>query len=304
MILYLCNGSGDMIHCKHIEKEAIIDTKWKHKDRARRKLEQKLFLCGEKFSRFALGAWSKSVQQYDVIIIEALIANIPLIQYVKKHACSGTRIILWHWNKIFKNSILPEDPICSGCELWSFDPDDCKQYGMKFNTQYFDSAWVTYRPAPLKRDVWFIGGDKNRATYLQELARTFAKLGLKSEIHIVADKTSDFRNGVIYKKNLCYKQALYELQCSKAALDISRNGQTGLTLRPMEAMFLEKKLITNNQKIMECPFYSPKNVFVIGVDEWKMLPKLLEEPFDRSIRAELDYYEVANWINRFGEDNV
>ena len=45
---------------------------------------------------------------------------------------------------------------------------------------------------------------------------------------------------------------------SDVLLDITDGGQTALTLRPYEAIVYNKRLLTNNQSILDFEFYDPR----------------------------------------------
>lgn len=298
MILYLCNGNNDMIRPKIVGQEAAIDTKWRHEDRVRRKIEKLLFEKFDVKAHCIFGHWEKRIHEYDTIVIEALKANSKLIEYVKNRAKKGTRIILWHWNKMYPSEIYPDDPICEGCELWSFDPDDCKEYGMRYNTQYYDKENCKFAPkVKIKYDVWFVGADKGRLNKLLQLQEEMCAHGVKCKFHIT--RSSESKPGYQYQKSISYAQNLSFLAESKAVLDFPKEGQKGLTMRPLEALFHHKKVITTSKIIKEHGFYTPNNIFIIGYDSWERIHDFLNSPFDESIKSDLEYYEVKNWIKRF-----
>lgn len=134
---------------------------------------------------------------------------------------------------------------------------------------------------------------------LLQVKHTLKSLGLSVDLYVVSDSTSPTLQKAYALKALPYKETLYELQRSRAVLDIPAAGQSGLTLRPLEAMFFQKKLITSNKDIKHYPFYSKQNIFILGEDAFDTLPKLLASPFDRSILPFLSEYTVSQWIKRF-----
>lgn len=54
---------------------------------------------------------------------------------------------------------------------------------------------------------------------------------------------------------------------SRAVLDICHSSQSGLTMRTIESIGLDKKLITNNSLVKEEPFYTPDMITVFNEDE-------------------------------------
>lgn len=84
-------------------------------------------------------------------------------------------------------------------------------------------------------------------------------------------------------------------------LDLSQRGQTALTLRAMEAIFFQRKLITNNAEVCKFDFYNPNNILVIDPDNIDKL-KIVEfiegsfQPYSDEYLSEFDY---ENWVKMF-----
>ena len=87
-----------------------------------------------------------------------------------------------------------------------------------------------------------------------------------------------------------------------AAYGILQDGQTAMTLRTMEAIFLGKKLITDNRYIAQADFYNEANIFILPDDPTKLdeaaFLKFLEAdfvPYDDEI---LKRYDISGWMSR------
>ena len=78
-----------------------------------------------------------------------------------------------------------------------------------------------------------------------------------------------------------------------------KNGQEGLTLRVLEALFYSKKLITNNKNIKKYDFYNPNNIFIWGVDDEKNLLNFINSDYITIEENILNRYSYDSWINRF-----
>ena len=86
---------------------------------------------------------------------------------------------------------------------------------------------------------------------------------------------------------------------SKAILDIVQENQTGITIRPLEALFFHKKLITNNKNIVSYKFYCQNNIFIIGKDDINTLKEFMELPWLEIDKEVSDFYTFPKWIERF-----
>lgn len=297
MYLYLCNGTNDIICAGKRANDIEVQPIYRHNTKLLKWVDKFVVYNFPASSKAFLGKWTTEIDHYDVIIIEALKAKKKIIEYIHQHASYKTRVILWHWNTIFESSIQPNDPICKGCELWSFDPEDCRKYGMHFNTQYYDSLRCEQRHHKIEQDVWFVGADKGRLTQLRQIQQEFEKRKISHKFHITKDGASDEKYP--YKKSIPYCRSLKELIKSKAVLDVPKKNQNGLTLRPLEAMFHQKKLITTNAKIKSYDFYCSDNIFVIGEDSWESLADFINSPFNTSVKSVLQKYDIVEWMHRF-----
>lgn len=247
--------------------------------------------------------WDKEAKKSDLIILLDTGNAKYLLPYLKKKY-KDSKIILWYWNPVSK-SIDPSDVDYEDIEVWSFDPEDCKKYGFKYNTQFFVNSNIerAVKCNLDEFDVFFIGTDKGRHGELIKLKELFDSIGAKYHFHIVGDTQKEipgFESN--YLKPLSYFQLLgYDIR-SKVIVDIVSEGQNGLTLRPLEAMFLNKKLITNFKKIKEYDFYDPQNIFILGVDDPADLKKFIFSDYkyvDEKIKLS---YDITAWLSRFDDE--
>ena len=79
--------------------------------------------------------WKKGLSSIKTVIFFAPQKRTCAVRYIKK-ANKNIRIIYWYWNPAFRSG-LPSSDLSNKAELWSFDPDDCLKYNMRFNTTFF-----------------------------------------------------------------------------------------------------------------------------------------------------------------------
>ena len=76
--------------------------------------------------------------------------------------------------------------------------------------------------------------------------------------------------------------------------------QDGITLRPLEAFFLKKKLITNMKNIVKYDFYNSNNIFILGVDDFNKISEFINSPFDdKDYNRIVEKYCFRGWLKRF-----
>ena len=255
--------------------------------------------------------WIKKISQFDTIFIHASIIKVPVVKFINNNF-PNKRIILWYWNPVRKT--LPMDYTKNlDCELWSFDPYDCKKYGLNYNTQfYFDiSKLKDSESCRNEIDVLFVGKNKGRLKKLLEIERKLENISLRTYFHIVENSkflkfiSVNLYNKLNYKtkynfsESISYENVLELIFNSNSILDIVSKGQTGLTLRPLEALYAEKKLITNDINIKTYDFYNPNNIFVLEDNNFDKINDFLNKNYQTVDDKITEKYQFSNWIKRF-----
>ncbi len=198
------------------------------------------------------------------------------------------RIIGWYWNKVNKRSD-PSKITDPNIELWTFNPIDASKYNMKLNIQYYDSSFVV--KSEIIYDVYFIGHDNGRFDKITDVINLLQDSGLNCKVDLL--KNSD---PLIPYSNVCER-----ISRSQSILEINQKGQDGLTLRALESLYFEKKLITNNKSIKNIKFYCKKNIFIIGEDDFSNIKDFINEPYDTTVNKYKSNYSIDKWFNNFFE---
>ena len=123
------------------------------------------------------------------------------------------------------------------------------------------------------------------------------QLGIKTDFHIIADKKSPKGNN--YSPFIAYSNVIATIKKSGAILEILQEGQEGYSLRVMESLFFNKKLISNNPLLKHAPFYNSNNIFIIDNLNLEGLTDFMSHPFVQVKSEFIDYYRFDNWLSRF-----
>lgn len=240
--------------------------------------------------------WKYKLREAKIVIVFST-EDISILNYIKS-VNPNIRIIFWYWNPVFRG-ISPDDVSNELCEKWAFDENDCKNFNMKHNTQfYLDNIKLPQNKT--KYDVVFVGLDKGRRAFVGDIENKMVSNDLEVYFYIVDDDAS--KRG--YKGSFTampYHEYLNLISQSKAILDFVQEGQSGLTLRSLESIFFQRKLITNDVLIKTCDFYNPGNIFIIGTDKMECLKQFLKTPFEPVSADILTNYDINSWIKRFVE---
>lgn len=219
------------------------------------------------------------------------------------------QVSLFFWNRInrYNKSHLR---FSNTDAIFSTDPEDCKKYGLKYNHIFYPREFYT-PPATSagQNNLFFLGADKGRASYITSLKGLLEESGISCDIRVLpdADKRRDadyqerFRD-ILTHRRLSYDEYLAQLKSCNILLDINQEGQSALTMRVMESIYLSKKLITNNRHITAYDFYDSRNILVLpeeGLPAAQEIRDFLSIPFHPYPDSILDGYSFEHWVKQF-----
>ena len=93
-----------------------------------------------------------------------------------------------------------------------------------------------------------------------------------------------------------YPEYLRETARAEVVVDLVRIGQEeGFSFRIPEALFLNRKIITNRLILQDEPFYSPERIFLIGIDPVSRLKTFLESDLEPLPDEVLRLYDARLW---------
>ena len=160
---------------------------------------------------------------------------------------------------------------------WTYDNYDSQKYGIR---QYkTDSYMKSYLKAKedIVYDVLFVGKDKGRGNYLIELESKMRSMGLRTKF-IIAPDGRLARKKNYYQKPIPYEEIVNLIVKSKSILNVALDNQQGITVRDMESVFFDVKLLTTNKYIKNSEFYNPNNVYILEGTKIDDLPTFLNRP--------------------------
>lgn len=263
-------------------------------------VEKKLFKLYEHFHFCNVGrclaSWKDNIEKYDMILIFDGIRGRDVLEYIRSKN-QRAKIKIYYVNSMDESDRkCPTNYQGLGCEFYTFDYDDAIKYGMKFKHFYYEGADIGHQNIKIDNDVFFVGVDKNRLKLLKELQGCFDRLGISYKMVIVATPHKRYSNDDrrLLSNPVSYNDVIRNVMACRVVLDIVKEGQSGITLRPMEAMMLDKKLITNNLNVKKYKFYNPKNVFVLQERNIEELPEYISAPVipvDDSIKKDYTFQE-------------
>lgn len=177
--------------------------------------------------------------------------------------------------------------------IFSFDPGDCKKFGFDFQCNFY-----CYEKHALetKYRVYNLSSLDRRKGTTEEVAMALEHLGMSYLFK--GFRRKPFTNAYIqHTPRITYQEMLDEASYCDVVLDVTKEGQTGLTFRPFEALGLNKKLITTNAAIRDYEFYDPENIMIVEPGSIHLEKRFFETPVKEVPASIKSKYHINQWLN-------
>lgn len=187
--------------------------------------------------------------------------------------------------------------------IFSFDSADCQRYSLAMIEQFL--PFSLYEIQRLQKEsksenkrCFFVGGyEPIRAETLKILTPELENSGYKPDFYLL-DKYNnhDSYPDNCQNKRLSYIENIDKVKHASVLLEINKPEQRGLTLRALEALIFNKKLITTNASIRSMDLYDPSRIFIYNVDDIEGLQDFLQSPLPYVDEKLLSKYSADNLI--------
>lgn len=209
---------------------------------------------------------------------------------------------IWLWNQLDKSKckyVAKMKEIFKN-QIWSFDPKDCKKENFNFTSQFYWRKKDNEKIEGEEYDLLFIGRDKGRYKFLEKFFFFLKKGKMRIFGAILKEKFKLYpASKYLTNKFFEYSEIIRLIEKSQCILDINKEEQEGLTLRVMEAIFFEKKLITNNLEIIKYDFYTPENIYILNDIKkinYSEIIDFINAPHRKVDEIKLEKYTFKFWL--------
>lgn len=253
--------------------------------------------------------------KYDYVFfvnIEAASKNSLLkIKEYHPHA----KFLLYEWDSLVNNKHalnLLEDFDA----VWSFDRNDCDELGINFLPLFYNNKYAATRKhtSSFKYETLFVGTlHSDRYKFVKEIERQVLDLGhgerktfswfyFPSKIlyYKMWMENRQFRH-IVKKEDLRFtalslEQLIDLVGCSRIIIDAQHPKQTGLTMRSIEALGANRKLITTNKDIQNYDFYDPNNILIVDRKDPKVTVDFLNAEYIEVNENVYKKYSLESWL--------
>lgn len=254
---------------------------------------------------------SISIQLDFIIIVKGEMVSEKTIKRFRE-TFPKAELILYLWDPI-KNikGILPKIKLYD--RVISFEPKDCKKYGLEFRPLFTDIEKKDGEFQTQSKDKYkisFYGTMYGDRFYIVYLMREYCKRNnisfysfcylrgkFMSLYYYITNK--GFRK--LGKDSISFKAKTSSeiseiLDSTEIILDVNDKYQEGLTLRTLETLYNGKKMITTNADIINYDFYNKKNILVIKRNEIVIPKEFLNSKYESIPNEVLEKYTAKGWV--------
>lgn len=250
--------------------------------------------------------------KYDFIFFIKGESISPSIIQMLRNVHPEAKVVMYYWDSIANNHNAKN---MLGCfdKVLSFDKNDSKEMSLEFLPlfyipQYYD---IAKKKVEQKYDMMFAGTTHSeRYEFVNGIADQIRKAGgtcftwfyFPSKVNFYKLKIDNpkFRSAKIsnFEFKAMQREKLLEYYSeSRIQIDMQHPKQTGLTMRTIETLGANKKLITTNPDVVNYDFYRPENILVVD----RFNPVITKEFINASwadIPEEIyQKYSISSWLN-------
>ncbi len=237
--------------------------------------------------------WREKLKPYKLIVFLDYGFEAEMGLFAKKYATA--KVVLFFWNRLVTDKLEMLDQARSQAAvdaIFSFDALEAEKYGLLHNSTFY-SMDLPKKVLPIQQDLFFGAANHGRRERALKIKKTMEEQGLSVFFHMTESR------GIEDNRYLPYIDYLEKVFESRGILEVMREGQTGITLRCQESIFLEKKLVTTNRKVKDYQFYRPENIFILGEDPLETLNEFMDIPLQPLAQGFKDFYDSEQWAQRF-----
>ena len=302
-----CTGDDWTDHHLAMLNGVIVDSIYQKKIKLLRGIRRFCYKFRLFNNSYWYGSWKYDLDKYNTIIIFSCLLGSEIFSWIRKKGYNG-RLIFYYRDpqsaKYLKEDCKAINLIKNKCkvELWTFDHGDAVKYSIKYNPQFYFYTANNSDISDIYYDAVYVGSLRGRSKEIQKIYHELKTSGLKVKFIVKKEekeKINVIEDFNLIDKNISYEEVLKLNNLSKAIVEINQSQQNGLTVRALEALFTEKKLITNNLDIINMDFYNKNNIFIIGQDSLNLLRKFIDSDYEKIPKSIIDNYSAEKWMYRF-----
>lgn len=107
-------------------------------------------------------------------------------------------------------------------------------------------------------------------------------------------------NGISFKdisfNSMTSKEIISILADTNVVIDIEHPSQNGLTMRTIEMLGMQKKIITTNKNVAEYDFYNKNNILIVDRNNPQVDPEFIHSKYQHVDKEIIEKYSISTWL--------
>ncbi|MGQ7945278.1 hypothetical protein [Flavobacterium sp. WC2509] len=264
---------------------------------------------------YSLEISNKSATDYDLIFIIKCEYLTEEALHIIKNKNLKAKFVLYLWDSLKRFKTI-ENKFRFFDKVYSFDRFDCQQHKelifhpLFFRNEYANRSEVIKTDYDLYHLGWY---HSDRLNLIKKLVNAIEPYGMRYKMVLFTGYLSYLLDSIIggdlkgnrkffVFKPVSAKDNFETLIRSKVILDIAHPDQSGLTMRTIEMVGAQKKIITTNKDIVNYDFYHPNNVMVIDRENPVLDLNFFKVDYFFISEKIASKYSIKNWLKRMLEE--
>ncbi|GGA11989.1 hypothetical protein GCM10010923_23370 [Blastomonas marina] len=246
-------------------------------------------------------------KDYDVVLFIQVHHMAPETVQRLRELHPSARFVLYNWDSLTTHDFTPWLPFFDHAA--TFDPEDAEALGIAYLPLFaIPTFFEIDRDRPKDFDLYFVGaiGTLHRFDALARLHAFAEQHGLATHFHLVCSPV--MRATLLRKrkpipgltgKGIGFDSVIDLLERSRGTFDFANHRQSGYTMRVIENMCAERKIVTENRRILDEPFYREDRFHVVDGHDFSGVPEFLARPIESIL--DTSQFSIDNWLRQLVE---
>lgn len=255
------------------------------------------------------GEWKQNYADYDMVLLDESLIKPTDIRHLSDRKHGGPeRVVVVYRNRLgIRQRLLHYEALRDHVREVTYNIHDAEKYHIPYEPQYWNKENIQAAVADGTdvRDAhdgyeWgltFVGGAKTAKRYelLMQIKEGAERQGIATNFWI----QSYLGREETHRAYRPYADYIRDVEHSAAILDVVDRSNWGLTLRPLEAMYMHRLLVTNYTDIVRYDFYevNKENIYIIQDEEMTGLADFLSGTYVEN-DFDIGEYDFERWVQR------
>jgi hypothetical protein len=232
--------------------------------------------------RTAMLARARAIERLDhVVVIKGALLDQPFLEALRE-AQPGASFTAYHWDSMARFPELIRRQALFDRVLTFDHADAAREPRFILRPLFYRPELSCDGPGTMTIDLCFVGWlHHDRLRQVEAMRAQARALGLSTFFYLSTGRWTNLKLRLsgkgqdVHARPQAFARYVDETRNSRAILDLPHPMQTGLTMRAIESVGANKKLITTAADIATYDFYRPENICIVNPERPRIDPAFL-----------------------------